>query len=237
MDKKVIVLAALAALGGIGLGVLRAPARKNGGEKAQDLFPPEKLLGQVANTNIKVVEDGKDGRPVLAIAITQFGIKPEQISPTGYGALHALHRQYPKTDWVSVFIAEDSAMADASNWVAVAELRLGKVTITGGFPTQAEFDSLRIIGQPLKRPAPEDLSAVAMVFDSTEGLPSERWELSHTLLGAGSGRIDKSNFFDLDLETAALHSVAKAVGKDAKALEATVQNVTRFYWMKAGDPL
>lgn len=236
MDKKVVILAALAALGGIGLGILRAPARK-GGEQAQDLFPPEKLLGQVANTSIQVVEDGKDGRPVLAIAITQFGIKREQISPTGYGALHALHRQYPKTDWISVFIAEDSAMADASNWVAVAELRLGKVTITGGIPTQAEFDSLRNIGQPLKRPAPGDLLAVAMVFDSTEGLSSERWELSQSLLGAGSGLIDKSNFLDLDLETTALHSVAKAVGQEPKDLQATLQNVIRFYWMKAGETL
>lgn len=234
MDKKVIILAIVAALGGVGLGILRSPERK--GQKAQDLFPPEKLAGQVANTNIKIIESGKNGRPVLAIAITQFGIKPEQVSPTGYGALHALHRQYPKTDWVSVFIAEDSAMADASNWVGVAELRLGKITITGGLPTQADFDSLGHIGQPLKRPSQADLLATAAVYDSTEGLASERWELSQTLLGAGSGRIDDSHFLSLDLETAALHGVAKSLAMEPKDLEKTVEDVTRFYWMKAGIP-
>jgi hypothetical protein len=76
-----------------------------------------------------------------------------------------------------------------------------------------------------------------MVFDSTEGLSSERWELSQSLLGAGSGLIDKSNFLDLDLETTALHSVAKAVGLEPKDLQTTLQNVIRFYWMKAGETL
>ncbi len=235
MDKKVIILAVVAAAGGIALGVFRSPERK--GQKAQDLFPPEKMQGYVANTAIKVVEDGKSGRPVLAIATTPFGIKPEQVSPTGYGALKALHRQYPHTDWVSVFIAEDSAMADASNWVGVAELRQGNIVVTGGLPTQVEMDSLRHIGQPLKRPTQEDLKALAAVFDSTGSLATERWDLSQTLLGAGSGRIDKSHFLKLDLETNALHSAAKALGKDAKELQATIQGVTRYYWMKAGDPL
>jgi hypothetical protein len=235
MDKKVIILAVVAALGGIGLGVLRSPERK--GQKAQDLFPPEKMQGYVANTAIKVVEDGTGGRPIVAVAVTPFGIKPEQVSPTGYGALKALHRQFPKTDWVSVFIAEDSAMADASNWVGVAELRQGRIVVTGGIPTQADMDSLRRIGQPLKRPTQEDLQAAAAVYDSTGSLTSERWDLSQTLLGAGSGRIDKSHFFTLDLETASLHSAAKALGKDPKNLQATLQGVTRFYWMKAGDPL
>jgi hypothetical protein len=235
MDKKVIILAALAAIGGIGLGVLRSPARK--GQKAQELFPAEKLQGYVKNTAIKVVEDGKGGRPVLAVAVAPFGIRPEQVSPTGYGALLALHRQFQTNDWVSVFIAEDSAMADASNWVGVAELRLGKITVTGGIPTQAVLDSLRHIGQPLKRPTPEDLLAVAAVYDSTGGLAGERWELSQNLLGAGSGRVDDSHFLVLDLETGALHSVAKALGKDPKDLQTTVQNVTRYYWMKAGKPL
>ena len=235
MDKKVIILAIVAAVGGIGLGILRSPERK--GQKAQDLFPAEKLQGYVQNTNIKIIESGEGGRPVVAVAVTPFGIKPEQVSPTGYGALHALHRQYPKADWISVFIAEDSAMADASNWVGVAELRLGKIAVTGGIPTQADFDSLRRIGQPLKRPVAEDLLAVASLYDSTEGLTGERWDLSQTLLGAGSGRIDNSRFLVLDLETATLHSAAKAMGKEAKDLQRILQDVTRFYWMKAGNPL
>lgn len=235
MDKKVIILAVLAAVGGIGLGILRSPERK--GQKAQDLFPPEKLLGYATNTSIKVVQDGKGGRPISAIAIAPFGLKPEQVSPTGYGALHALHRQYPKTDWISVFIAEDSAMADASNWVGVAELRQNKITVTGGIPSQKELDSLTKAGIPLKRPTQADLKLVAMVYDSTQDLAGERWDLSQTLLGAGSGLVNKSNFLSLDLETATTHSIGKALGHDAKEISATADAVTRFYWMKASDPL
>jgi hypothetical protein len=235
LDKKIIILAALAGIGGVALGILRSPERKNA--QGQDLFPPEKLQGYVQNTHIAVKEDGKGGRPVLAVAVTPYGIKPEQVSPTGYGALKALHRSFPKADWVSVFIAEDSAMAEASNWVGVAELRAGKVTVTGGIPTQAQIDSLGKLGQPFKRPTQADLKAVAAVFDNTGSLSVERWDLSQNLLGAGTGRIDKSHFLSLDLETNALHEAAKSQGMDPKQLQGLVQGVTRFYWSKAGDPL
>jgi hypothetical protein len=235
LDKKIIILAILAAIGGIALGIIRSPQRKTA--QGQDLFPPEKLQGYVENTHISVKEDGKGGRPVLAVAVTPYGIKPEQVSPTGYGALKALHRSFPKTDWVSVFIAEDSAMAEASNWVGVAELRGGKVTVTGGIPNQAQMDSIAKLGRFLRRPAPEDLKAVAALYDSTGSLAQERWDLSQTLLGAGSGRIDKSHFLSLDLETNALHAAAKALGKDPKQLQAMALGVTAFYWAKAGDPL
>ncbi|MDB5106589.1 MAG: hypothetical protein JWP91_4278 [Fibrobacteres bacterium] len=234
MDKKIIILACLAAVGGVILGIIRSPERK--GVQGQDLFPSEKLQGYVEHTQISVKEDGQGGRPVLAVAITPYGIKPEQVSPTGYGALKALHRSFPKSDWVSVFIAEDSAMAEASNWVGVAELRGGKVTVTGGIPTQAQIDSLGKLGQPFRRPTQADLKAVAALFDSTANLATERWDLSQTLLGAGSGRIDKSRFFKLDLETNSLHSAAKAVGSDPKQLQNLAQGVIRFYWAKAGDP-
>jgi hypothetical protein len=235
VDKKIIILALLAAVGGVALGIIRSPQRKTA--QGQDLFPAEKLQGFIKDTRISVKEDGKGGRPVLAIAITSFGIKPEQVSPTGYEALKTLHRSFPKTDWVSVFIAEDSAMAEASNWVGVAELRGGKVTVTGGIPTQAEIDSLGKLSKPFRRPTQEDIKAVAAVFDSTGSLSVERWDLSQTLLAAGSGRIDKSHFFTLDMETNALHSVAKSLGTDPKQLQGLVQGVTRFYWSKAGDPL
>lgn len=235
MDKKVIILAALAAVGGVGLAVLRSPERK--GAQADESFPPEKLQGYETRTEIKVLESGKGGRPVLAVATMPYGIKPEQVSPTGYGALKALRRQYPKSDWISVFMAEDSAMAAASNWVGVAELRQGKVTVTGGIPTQAQIDSLAKLGNPLRRPTPADLKAVATVYDSAGSLSAERWDLSQALLGAGSGRIDKSGFLKLDIETTALHSAAKSLGMAPKDLQALVQGVTLFYWANAGEPL
>lgn len=235
MDKKIIILAVLAAIGGVALGIFRSPERKNA--QGQDLFPPEKLQGYVENTRISVKEDGKGGRPVLAVAVTPFGIKPDQVSPTGYGALKALHRSFPKSDWVSVLIAEDSAMAEASNWVGMAELRGGKVIVTGGIPTQAQIDSLGKLGQPFKRPTREDLKAVAALYDSTGYLAAERWDLSHNLLGAGTGLIDKSRFFSLDFDTRALHAAAKAQGMEPDDLQDLTLGVTRFYWSMAGDPL
>ncbi len=235
MDKKLIAFMVIAAVLGVGLGVYRSPARKQGA--AQDLFPPEKLQGYVTDTHIKVVDDGKGGRPVVATAVTPYGIKPAQVSPTGYGALLALHRQFPKSDWISVFIAEDSAMAEASNWVGVAELRIGKVVITGGVPTQAQIDSLNKSGILVRRPSPADLKLTATVFDSTGSLTAARWDLSQTLMGAGSGRIDKSHFLSLSLETSPLHAAAKALGKDPKEVQSTLLSVTRYYWLNAGELL
>lgn len=238
MDKKIWILGLLGILAGLGLGVFRT--MKNGAvaaKAAQDMFPPEKLNGYVQGTHIEVREDDKGGRPVLAVAVTPFGIKPEQVSPTGYGALRTLRHSFPKADWISVFIAEDSAMAEASEWVGVAELRGGKVTVTGGIPSKAGIDSLSKAVGPLHRPTQADLKAVAALFDSTNGLSAERWDVSQALLGAGSGRIDKSRFLTLDLQTATLHAAAKSLGMDAKQLQNLALEVTRFYWAKAGDPL
>lgn len=237
MNKKVWIMALLAALGGMAVGIFQAMHKRGKQTQAQELFPQDKLEGYLQNTQIRIMEDGKGGRPVVAVAVTPYGIKPEQVSPTGYGALKAVRRSFPKSDWISVFIAEDSAMAEASEWAGVAELRAGKVTITGGIPSQREIDSLSKLGTPFRRPTQADLKAVAAVFDSTDGLAADRWDLSQVLLGAGTGRIDKSHFFTLDLETASLHAAAKALGMETKQLQNLVQAVTRFYWAKAGDPL
>jgi hypothetical protein len=238
VDKKIWILGLLGILAGLGLGVFRT--MKNGAvaaKAAQDLFPTEKLNGYVQGTHIEVRGDDKGGRPVVAVAVTPYGIKPEQVSPTGYGALKALRRSFPKADWISVFIAEDSAMAESSEWVGVAEMRGGKVTVTGGIPSGRGLDSLSLPGEKLHRPTKADLKAVAALFDSTSGLSTERWDESQALLGAGSGRIDKSRFFTLDLQTASLHATAKALGMDPKQLQSLALGVTRFYWAKAGDPL
>lgn len=234
MDKKILILAALGAVGGVALGIWRSPERKAGA--AQDLFPAEKLQGWVKETRIKVVEAGKVRGTVIAWAIAPYGIKPELVSPTGYGALKAVKAQYPDADWISVFIAEDSAMAAASNFVALAEFRAGSVHLSGGFPTQAQLDSAAVPGQTLRRPTPEDLKVAAVVFDSTGGLASDRWDLARTLMG-GTGHIDKSRFANLDLETATLGRVAKELGKPLKEVQGTVIGVTRYYWLRAGDPL
>lgn len=234
MDRKIILLALIGAVGGVALGIWRSPERK--GKAAQEMFPPEKLAGYVQGTRISLVDAGKATGSVIAWAVTPYGLRPDQVSPTGYGALKALRKQHPEAKRISVFIAEDSAMAEASNWVGLAEFRDGAVKLTGGFPTQAQLDSVAGTGQPLRRPTPEDLKVAAAVFFATGGLRSERWSLARTLIGA-AGHIDKSRFASLDLETAVLHSVAKSMGRQPKEVQATVTGVTRYYWLRAGDPL
>jgi hypothetical protein len=237
MKGKLWILAALGLLAGLAIALTQARIQGGARSEAQELFPPEKRAGALSESRILIRDAGKGGRPVEAVILMPFGIKPEQVSPTGYWALYSLHRSYPDADWISAFLAEDSAMYLASQWAGVAELHNGKVTLTGGIPTQSEMDSLTRMGNPVHRPTRAELKAVAALFDSTHGLYTERRQLSRTLIGAGSGRIDKSRFLTLDLETSALHKVAKAQGMDAKRLQAQVYAVTRFYWAKAGDPL
>src|SRR5690606_32388918 len=109
----------------------------------------------------------------------------------------------PEAEWICVFIAEDSAMAAGSNWVGVAEFRQGKVTLTGGMPTPSQLDSLAKAGMPTARPTAGDLKAVAAVYERAGSLAANRWRLSQTLLGAGSGRLDKTDFFKPEMETTA----------------------------------
>lgn len=234
MNKKIILLALLGAAGGVGLGVLLSPERK--GQAAKDLFPPEKLHGYAEGTTLKLREAGKGGGPVVYQAVTPFGLRPDQVGPTGLGALKTLRQQYPEAKRLAVFLAEDSAMADASNWVALAEYVDGTLKLTGGHPTAAQLDSIAAAGTPLRRPTAGDLRIAAKVFDSTGGLRTERWRLARSLVGA-SGHVDKAAFAKLDLETPVLHKTAKAVGKTQKEVQATVLAVTRYYWLRAGDPL
>jgi hypothetical protein len=237
VNKKLWILAALGVLAGLAIALTQAKIKGAARSQARELFPPEKREGALTNSQILIRDEGKGGRPVEAIVVAPFGIRPGEVSPTGYWALMSLHRSYPKADWISVFLAEDSAMAVACQWVGMAQLHNGEVTVTGGIPTQREMDSSARAGNPVHRPTRAELKAVAAVFDSSHGLYTERRQVSRTLLGAGSGRLDKSRFLALDLETAAVHAAAKAQGMDPKRLQALVYEVTRFYWMKAGDPL
>lgn len=237
MKGKLWILGLVGLLAGLAIALTQAKIKGAARSKAQELFPEEKRAGALSESRILIREDGKSGRPVEAVILMPFGIKPEDVPPTGYWALYSLHRSYPKADWITVFLAEDSSMYLACQWAGVAELRNGKVTLTGGIPAQREMDSLTRAGNPVHRPTRADIKAVAALFDSTHGLYTERRQLSRTLVGAGSGRIDKSRFLTLDLETSALHKAAKAQGMDAKRLQDLAYAVTRFYWAKAGDPL
>jgi hypothetical protein len=190
----------------------------------------------VQGTILTLRDAGKGGGPVVYQAVTPYGIRQDQIEPTALGALKNLRQQYPEARRLAVYIAEDSAMADASNWVALAEYTDGAVKLSGGHPTSAQLDSVAAAGMPLKRPTLEDLRITAKVYDSTGGLRTERWRLARTLLGS-NGLVDKAPFARLDLETPVIHKTAKAAGKTPKEVQATVLAVTRYYWLRAGDPL
>ena len=234
MVKNAVILAVIGAVIGTGLAIFLSPERKT--SAAADLFPEEKLAGYRTDTRITIVDPGKAGGAVIAWAFTDFGMLPEQVSPTAWFALKHVRKSYPDAARIAVFLAEDSTMAKASNWVALAEFHADAVRVRGGLPTQAQLDSLAAMGQPLRRPTPEDIRVAAAVFDSTGGLAKQRWALSRTLVGAPAG-LDKARFARLDLETPVLHSVGKASKRSAKEVQATVVGVPRYYWLRAGDPL
>jgi hypothetical protein len=234
LDRKIVILAALGALGGFSAAIFLSPERK--GAAVRELFPPEKLQGYVENVTLRVVEPGASGGPVMAWAIAPNGLEPGQVAPTGMWALKQVRKTYPQASRIAVFVAADSAMAEASNWAGLAELRGDAVHLSGGLPTQAQLDSLAAQGQAIRRPTPEDLQVAAAVFAATKGLGFERWQLARGLVGA-TGRIDKARFASLDLETTALGKVAKARNRPLKEIQATVVAVTRYYWLRAGDPL
>lgn len=234
MDKKVVILSVLGALGGIAAALFLSPERKIAA--VQELFPPEKLQGYVEGTRLRVVEPGNAGGAVMAWAIAPGALEPAQVAPTALWALKQVRKTYPDADRIAVFVAVDSAMAEASNWAGLAELRGDAVRLSGGLPTQAQLDSLAAEGQVLRRPTPEDLQVAADVFAATKGLGFERWQMARTLVGA-TGHIEKSRFDRLDLETTALGRVAKARKRPLKEVQNTVVAVTRYYWLRAGDPL
>lgn len=234
MDKKIILLAAIGAVGGFSAAIFLSPERK--AAAVQDLFPQEKLAGYAEGTALRVVEPGNGGGAVMAWAIAPGGLEPSQVAPTGLWALKQVRKTYPQAARIAVFVAVDSAMAEAANWAGLAELRGGVVHLSGGLPTQAQLDSLAAQGQVLRRPTPDDLRLVADVYAATKGLGFERWQLSRTLVGA-SGHIDKTRFTSIDLETTALGKVAKARNRSLKEVQNTVVAVTRYYWLRAGDPL
>lgn len=235
MNKKVVVLCILAAAGGAAIAVFRSPERKSA--KAAEMFPEEKTRGFAQGAQIKVLKSAGGG-PTKAIVTTPYGIEAGRVAATGWWALKALHKQYPDAEWLAAFIAEDSAMAAASNWVGLAEFRRGAITVTGGLPTGAQLDSLAKLGSPTPRPSREDLRIAAAVFDSSGAVVNGRWDLSQTLLGASMGaHPDRGRFFDLNFDTQTLHNVAKSLGKSPKDVQNTVRAVCRYYWLRAGEPL
>src|SRR5690348_4674537 len=101
MNKKLILLAIIGAVIGAAIAFFRSPQRQIA--KVQEMFPPEKLQGYAEGTQVRIFNrksTGVSGGPVLALAIAPFGLAPAQIPPTGWGAIKALHEQYPDKPWL-----------------------------------------------------------------------------------------------------------------------------------------
>jgi leucyl-tRNA synthetase len=118
-----------------------------------------------------VREDDKGGRPVLAVAITPFGIKPEQVSPTGYGALRTLRHSFPKSDWISVFIAEDLEQLRYNTAIAALMTLLNDIRALGP-PDRPTVETLLLMVAPF---APHIAEELWEALGYTTGIFAARW--------------------------------------------------------------
>ncbi len=242
MNKKFWVLIALAVLGiiaGASIGFFQKSEPRDPLDK---LFPEEKLKDYMDGTRILIASNLSSktisgGDILLAEAITPGPVESNQLQPTCLGVLKGLLKQKPNTDWICIFIAEDSALAATSNWLAVAEYHRGQVTVRGGLPSTAQLDSLQSMGIPAHRPNASEAVLVNEIFTANSGLKSDRWELSQTLRGASNASLNRESFFKLELDTRSLADVGAKHGMTGEQVRSLVLGVTRYYWLRMGQEL
>ena len=235
MNKRLWLLAAVGVALGAALGVWQ---RRGSHDSLADLFPEDKLKNAVPGLQISILgnmtaKSITGGEVIMARAVAPRRIQPIEISPTALNALKGILRQH-KADWICVFLAEDSALAATSNWVAMAEFHRGAITLRGGLPSYQQLDSLKSLGLPVLRPDSEQALLVKEVFDSL-GIKSERWKLSQTLRGASPASLDRDAFLKLELDTRILSDIGKKHGMSGEQVRALVLGVTRYYWFRAGE--
>jgi len=63
-----------------------------------------------------------------------------------------LKKNYPGCQWFHVFISDDRRMLEATNHLAIADSKEGKVEITGGVLSDAEIKEYRKEGIPVIKP-------------------------------------------------------------------------------------
>ena len=238
MKKRYWILALLGVVLGAVLGTWRSHSQI---DPLAELFPAEKVKGYMEGTVVRIASNLSSksitgGAIVVAEAITPGPIPPERLGPTCLGVLKGLLQQQRNTDWICVFVAEDSALDATSNWMAVAEYHRGQVTLRGRPPTAAQLDSLRARGMPAHRPDVKEAERVNEVFEANQGLKAERWNLSQTLRGSSPGSLQRESFFRLELDSRSLSDLGKKNGMTGEQLRALVLAVTRYYWLNAGTP-
>lgn len=236
--KKSFLLLALVGVGlGIGIGFLSGPK----GDPLAELLPATTLNGYIEGTQVAIMANAKGrsisgGSLLMAEGWAPSGIPEEKLLPTVYGALKAVLQQNRKAEVVRLYLAEDSLRARAYQWVAMAEYRRGRITVTGGFPSSQQIDSLKAMGLEARRPTLAEAKAIAAVFDRTGGLGAERLEVSQSISVPRAGN-PPAAFFDLPLETKVLAAVGKENGLKAMELKDALLAVNRFYWLRAGQIL
>jgi hypothetical protein len=228
-------------IAGIGLGGLLGYLRGPKGDPLADLLPADVLKGYIEGTQVAIMSNAKGtsitgGSLLLAEGWAPKGIKPDELLPTTYGALKAVLQQNRKADVVRLYLAEDSLRARAYQWIAIAEYQRGRITVTGGFPTQAQLDSLKNLGIAARPPTPDEAKLMAAIFDETGGLGASRLALSQSLTVPATGA-SSENFFNLPLETPKLGKLGKAYGLKAQEVKETVLAINRYYWLRVGQPL
>jgi hypothetical protein len=238
MNKKIWLLALLGAALGAGIGFFQGRSRQ---DPLTELFPPDRMKGYVENVNIRIAgnltsKSITGGEILTAEAVAPTRLDPGKLEPTCLAVLRGLLRQNPDAEWICVFLAEDSALAATSNWLAVAEYQRGKIILRGGHPTAGQMDSLRTLGLSVHRPDAREAALVDAVFAANPGLKTERWKLAQTLRGASPASLDRKAFFRLPLDTRATADVGKKYGKTGEQTRNLVLGVTRYYWLRAGEP-
>jgi hypothetical protein len=204
------------------------------------LFPEEKLRGRVEGARVSIVSDLSSksiggGDVLLARVILPFHVDANRLDPTSLGILQGVLRQQPNTDWICIFIAEDSALAATSNWVSIAEYHRGEITLRGGHPSPVQIDSLQSLGIPAHRPDSAEAALVNETFVAHPGLRAARWKLSQTLRGATSASLNQEEFFKLELDTRTLFDVEKKHGMTGEQLRQKILGVVRYYWLRMGE--
>jgi len=97
------------------------------------------LSVSVEVTDIQKGKSVKNGMLVLGKAIFPRNVQNHQIKPAALDVLQGLKKEVPGCDWFTVWISDDERSYESGNYIAIAEYKEGKTTITGGVPTDEEM--------------------------------------------------------------------------------------------------
>lgn len=118
------------------------------------------LAGPAFSGNVEVydveLQTGKivkGGQLVTANVVTAFRPLTNKIlKDLAITTITELKKNYPDCQWFHVLISDDRRMLEATNHLAIADSKEGKVEITGGVLSDAEIKEYRKEGIPIIKP-------------------------------------------------------------------------------------